>query len=161
MKRYLLCILIYCCILFFPACGDTADVQPPAPMQTEETTDTANENTIPEGRTYVYEGEGCGGAFNITLFENGSFSYYEGMFSSHIGFGTWSIDSDILTLSEDEGTGHGGDFRFLLQEDELHYLAEGSQNFLYVRLENGAVFRHLDPTQAEEGDIGLIMYVSP
>ena len=165
MKWHLIrCLVCLCiCTLLLPACGGmlAEPTQTTAAPNTTVTPATTAENTAPAGRSYIYEKDGCGGPFNITLFDGGSFSYYEGALSSHIGFGTWSVDGDILTLTEDERTGRGGDFRFLIQGEELHYLAEGSQNFLYVRLADGAVFRYLDPDRTEQNAPGLTVYVSP
>ena len=151
MKRHLLWPIICLCLLLFPACGDTGIAQQNN-VQTEE---TSAETTLPDGRSYLYEGEGFGGAFSITLYENGRFSYYEGFLSSHLGFGTWILEGDILILTEGDRA-----FRFLWCEDELHYLADGSHDFIYVRVPDGGVFRYLDPNRTGEG-MGLPIYVSP
>ena len=62
-------------------------------------------------RIYVWEKEGFGGNFSISLFADGTFQYYEGMLSSYIGMGTWSREGDIITLTE-EDTGYGFVFKF-------------------------------------------------
>ena len=98
MKRHLLCLLIGLCLLLLSACGDVGLARNGDPQTEEATTETA----VPDGRSYLYEGEGFGGTFNITLYENGRFSYYEGFLSSHLGFGTWALEGNILTLTEGE-----------------------------------------------------------
>lgn len=44
--------------------------------------------------TYVYEGEGFGGDFTVTIREDGTFTYYEGPLSSIFGDGTWYLAED-------------------------------------------------------------------
>ncbi|MBR7184144.1 MAG: hypothetical protein IKD37_00910 [Clostridia bacterium] len=145
MKRRRLPFLILVCICacILPAC---------APSAADGSETTAALATL-AGRCYLYEEDGFGGSFTVTLFDDGSFSYYEGMLSSHIGYGKWAQNGDILTLTESEETGHGGDFRFRCDEETLTYLADRSQNFIYVRLADGAVFRL--------ADAGRSIYVSP
>ena len=154
MKPHFIRALAVMCIgaLLLSACSGTAAEPPP----TTVSPDTTAEPTVPAGRFYIYEKEGFGGTFGITLYENGRFSYYEGMLSSHLGFGTWVLEGDILTLTEDDRI-----FRFLWCEDELHFLADGSHNFIYVRVPDGGVFRYLDTAKMDETDTGMTVYVSP
>ena len=105
---------------------------------------------------YVYDGEGAGGDFTITLSESGRFQYYEGMLSSYIGMGHWTLEDGILTLTDDDGVGRiidnedgttsfeetqGFVNRFKMEDGKLIFIAEGSDNFLYVKLEDGAEFK--------------------
>ena len=105
---------------------------------------------------YVYDGEGAGGDFTITLSESGRFQYYEGMLSSYIGMGHWTLEGGILTLTDDDGVGRiidnedgttsfeetqGFVNRFKKEDGKLIFIAEGSDNFLYVKLEDGAEFK--------------------
>lgn len=101
--------------------------------------------------------------FGIDLFEDQSFSYFEMIFSSHIGMGRWSYADGIVTLTEQrthlvggreveigdgvimvEG-GHYEDYeaalRFQVIPEGLVYLAEGSDGFMYVHLQGGEVFQ--------------------
>lgn len=96
---------------------------------------------IPEapnaGKTYLYEKEGFFGSFTVTLYNDGTFTYYEGMASSYIGSGTWEQEGDTVTLSD-------SDFaitnRFRLEGDDLVFIADGSSNFIYVTVKDGETF---------------------
>ena len=90
------------------------------------------------GKTYVWEKPGAGGNFTVTLFEDGTFQYYAGFYSSYIGLGDWTLEDGIVTLRD-----HGGYdfvFRFSVQDGELRYLKEGSDQFMYVNVEDGDRF---------------------
>ena len=52
-------------------------------------------------QVYIYEKEGFGSDFYITLNSDGSMRCSEGALSSYFGLGTWKLDGDtvILTLS--------------------------------------------------------------
>ena len=89
------------------------------------------------GKVFVYEKEGFGSDFTIKLHADGTFGYYEGMLSSHIGMGTWAMDGDILTLHEDT---FDRTFRFRVQDGALHFLREGSDQFTYIKVADGARF---------------------
>lgn len=90
------------------------------------------------GKTYVYENEGFGGNFAIRLQEGHAFSYYEGLLSSYIGIGTWSLDGDTLTLTDDTGADIAN--RFKVDGKDLVFQAEGSTNFTYVKVADGEKF---------------------
>ena len=107
---------------------------------------------------YRYTGEGIGGDFTITLSESGRFQYYEGMLSSYIGMGHWTVEDGILTLKDDVGLGkiidnedgtasfentEGFVNRFKMEDGKLVFIAEGSDNFLYVKLDDGAIFERV------------------
>lgn len=90
------------------------------------------------GKTCLYEKEGFYGDFTITLYNDGTFTYYEGMASSYIGMGTWEQDGDIVTLSDDHFTITN---HFTMEGDDLVFIREGSSNFIYVRVQDGERFR--------------------
>jgi hypothetical protein len=93
------------------------------------------------GKTFIYEGEGLlGDDFKITLNEDNTFSYSEGAASSHLGFGTWSIEGSVITLVE---TGMDAEMknRLEINGNQLTWLEEDSANFIYVKLKDGEVFR--------------------
>ena len=92
------------------------------------------------GKTFVWEKEGFGGDFTITLKKDGTFEYYEGYLSSFIGTGTWKVRNSILVLLESEDTGYGRIFRFSVGEDELRFLGGGSDDFGYVQVKDGDRF---------------------
>ncbi len=99
-----------------------------------------NETDITE-KTYLYEKEGFGGDFTITIQKDGHFSYYVGMLSSYIGSGSWTLDGDILTLTDDSL-----DFvnRFRVEGEELVFISEGSTNFMYLKVSDGERFTVTD-----------------
>lgn len=89
------------------------------------------------GKTYIYEKDGFGGNFEIHMNEDGTFSYSEGELSSHWGLGKWSIRNSVITLTENDGRVN----RFDISGDDLVFIEEGSDNFLYVKVKNGEGFR--------------------
>ena len=96
--------------------------------------------------TYRYEGEGFGGDFTITLHADGTYAFYEGMLSSYMGMGAWSTAYDAVYMNEDDA-GFDLSFMFGVEEDELVYLAWGSDAFPYVELPDGARFLRWDPEE--------------
>lgn len=105
-------------------------------------TDPVTGPSSPGEKRYTYEGEGFGGAFTITVRDDGTFTYYEGPLSSHLGDGTWAVSGDVLTLTDpvlaDQELVRVN--RFRMEGDDLVFLAEGSDNFLYVQLSEGERF---------------------
>lgn len=130
MKKLLACVLGTACLLGLAACGRPAGA--------------AGESAAPQDiiadKTFVYEKEGAGGEFAIQINGDGTFSYSEGLYSSYIGAGSWSLDEDILVLSDDEEAGYPLVNRFKVQEDGLVFLSEDSSNFLYVDVADGDCF---------------------
>lgn len=127
MKKILACGLLIACLLSVTACsssnGESESIQE----------SVAN-------KTFVYEKEGFVGEFTIQIQEDGTFRYYEGGLSSHIGVGSWTVDKDILVLTEDEDTGYPGVNRFAVKDGDLVFLSEGSDNFIYVKVADGDHF---------------------
>lgn len=91
------------------------------------------------GKTYVYEKEGFGGNFTIRFTESGRVDYYEGMLSSHLGIASWSREGNTITISENV-QGHYKEYRFKVKKDRIEYVKDGSDNFLYMKLDDGARF---------------------
>jgi len=136
MKKVSLFLVIILCLTLFAACAA------PEPEQ-------QNVEQYVVGKRFVYEGEGFMGDFTLSIYADGTFQYYEGMLSSYIGMGAWTLNSDILTIKDGsmgrlrpDGTWeyYNRVNRFRVEKDRLVWLAEGSDNFLYVDLEDGAVF---------------------
>lgn len=109
---------------------ETADIN-------ESESDREIKNMI-GGNSYVWEKEGFGGYFVITLVKDGTFSYYEGMLSSHIGLGNWTVKDGILTMSEKQGKERI--FRFSADDNALVFIGEGSDRFVYVSVMDGDKF---------------------
>ena len=99
------------------------------------------DNTV-AGKTYLYEGEGIMGSFTITLYDDGSFTYYEGMASSYIGVGSWEQDGDTITMTDDGHGGYGFVNHFRLDGDDLVFVDKDSANFVYVKVKDGEKFHH-------------------
>ena len=104
---------------------------------TKEGYETSGGQFSPAG-LYLYEGDGFGGDFTISLRADGSFTYYEGHLSSYIGAGKWSVSGDILTLEDETGITRVN--RFRMEGNDLIFQAKGSTNFIYVKVADGAVF---------------------
>ena len=93
-----------------------------------------------KGKTYVYENEGILGSFQITLFEDGTFTYYEGNASSYYGTGTWKQDGSTITLTDNELAGYSLVNHFKLDGTDLVYIEKNSSNFIYVKVKTGEKF---------------------
>ena len=103
-------------------------------------------------KIYTYEKDGCGSNFTITVKADGTFNYYEGALSSHIGMGEWSYSDGILTLFEktsrfvtaNEIEEVINSYSFLVEKDTLIFvdkgLDNGSGNFRYVKVKDGEKF---------------------
>ena len=93
-----------------------------------------------KGKTYVYENEGILGSFQITLFDDGTFTYYEGNASSYFGTGTWKQDGSTITLTDNELAGYSLVNHFKLDGTDLVYIEKNSSNFIYVKVKTGEKF---------------------
>lgn len=96
------------------------------------------------GRVYTYTGETFGGmdfdSFTISINEDGTYSYYESMLSSYIGFGKWSVEGDVLTLTEDDKIGYPFVYYFKIDGEDILYIEEGSSSFIYTDVKDGERF---------------------
>ena len=92
------------------------------------------------GKTYVYENEGSMGNFTINLYDDGTFTYYEGLASSYFGVGSWQMDGSIVTLTDDEELGFPLINKFIMDGDDLVFTEQDSSNFIYVKVEEGERF---------------------
>ena len=93
------------------------------------------------GNTYVWEKEGFGGDFTITLNEDGTYEYYVGYLSSYIGCGNWTVEGSELTMTET--TGFDWVYHFTVEDDTLVFVSEGSSEFTYVKVEDGDRFTRM------------------
>lgn len=123
MKKVRFALAILLCLTLLTACGQIGK------------TYTAEDMA---GKVYTYEKEGFGGPFTISVYEDGSFSYYVGMLSSYIGMGDWSVEDGVLTLTDNTGLSYVN--RFQIGEDVLFFLAEGSTGTMYLDMEDGDRF---------------------
>lgn len=101
------------------------------------------------GKLYVYEKDGFGGRFTISIYEDGTCQYYVGALSSYIGRGEWELKDSKLYLYDDAET-----FVFHVRDDALVYIADESNDFGCVDVADGEKFNfycEIDPP--EESDV--------
>ena len=98
-------------------------------------------------KQYVYTKPGAGSAFYINIYSDGTFQYYAGVYSSHIGMGEWELKDGKLYLYEEgyrivDGELHTGmdTFAFDVTESNLVYIAAESHPFMYVQVDDGDLF---------------------
>ena len=99
-------------------------------------------------KVYVYEKDGCGSDFTIEIKADGTFNYYEGLLSSHMGMGEWSYSDGMLTLFEKTSRFKSANeieeviysYNFSVEKDTLIFVDKGSGNFRYVKVKDGEKF---------------------
>lgn len=91
------------------------------------------------GKTFVYEEEGNGSDFTITINEDGTFDYYEGVLSSYLGHGEWKIDDSTLILI-DKQSEYEVINQFEIENNHLIWVEDSSDNFIYVKVKDGDKF---------------------
>lgn len=134
MKRIFAVVLIVCCfVVAFTGC-------------------TSSQNSVAD-KNYVYEIEGAGGKFSISIWADGTFTYHEGLYSSYIGRGKWTLDGDILCLEEDTGASLTNYFK--VDDDDLIFMAENSSGFLLVDVADGERFigGPIPPSSEQNDDV--------
>lgn len=94
----------------------------------------------PAGKVYTYEKEGWVGDFTICVEKDGTFCYCEGPWSSYVGYGEWSYGNGILTLSDTVLKDNPQVFRFLVKGDDIAFIEENSDDFMYVEVADGDIF---------------------
>lgn len=95
-------------------------------------------------RVYIYEKDGFGGDFTITLNGDSTFSYSEGLFSSYLGIGKWTLEGDVLCLEDDEKLALPLVNYFRIEGNDLVFQAEDSSNFRYIEVADGERFSGRD-----------------
>jgi len=159
MKRGLFLILALTLILGLSACGNTSG-KTNKNNKTEQSSEKDTDTQITErigNRIFSYTGEPLDpnfedDVFHIALMEDGSFSYYESMLSSHIGFGTWHVQDGILILTESPDTGHEATYRFEVDGNKLYFIQDGSDNFIYIQVKDGEKFTSSRLKEDEKDD---------
>ena len=98
--------------------------------------------------TYVRENENGIMSFSITLHEDGTYQYYEGGLSSHIGMGGYTFKNNIVTLVDGNIPGVHGSliriYKFRFEDGKLVFLAEESDDFMYTTLPDGAEYKWME-----------------
>ncbi len=105
------------------------------------TEDELKESVV--GKTFLYEKPGFWGDFTITIYEDGTFFYYEGMASSYHGIGEWEINGTKITLTDKF---YDLKNTFAIKDGSLFWLESKSTGFLYLKVENGDAF-HVQETE--------------
>lgn len=98
--------------------------------------------------TYVRENKNDILPFSITLNEDGSYQYFECGISSHIGMGGYTFKDDTVTLVDGNIPGVNGSltctYKFRFENGKLVFLAEESDDFMYIKLPDGAEFTRVE-----------------
>ena len=93
-------------------------------------------------------------SFSITLYEDGTYTYYETLISSHIGYGEYSVDDNLITLTNTHIPTVNGSasytFKFEYRDGKLFFLAADSDQFMYVHLPDGAQFNRVETEDTKE-----------
>ena len=103
-------------------------------------------NNIPDpvkfaDTTYIYEGEGYGGQFSLSIKSDGTYFYYEGLDSDYIAIGEWTVEGNKIRLADNEADGHPFVNYFKFDEGKLVFVKKNSTGFLYVDVKNGDCFK--------------------
>ncbi len=92
-------------------------------------------------KTYIYEKEGIGGSFVISIKSDGTFTYTEGPDSGYEAHGVWTYVNGTLSLIDDI---HGSDMsisnNFFFVDGNLWYITQDSTGFSQVNVEEGDLF---------------------
>ena len=91
-------------------------------------------------KTYIYENFGVGGAFTITINDDGTFKYSEGSETTYVANGTWTYKKGILTLDDQMGEEFNLINQFKVEDGALVFIAEGSSNFISIKVTDGERF---------------------
>lgn len=128
MKRRLVSALLLLLVLLAAGCSSQ-----PAAVTADDLAD----------QVYLYEKEGFGSDFYITLNADGSFEFYEGGLSSYIGTGTWELDGNAVTLTtyDEMYVNH-----FTVEDGALVYQSADSTGFMYLTVSDGEKFLPSGPT---------------
>lgn len=95
--------------------------------------------------SYKYEKEGFGGDFIINLNKDGTFTYSEGLLSSHIGVGSWTLLDKYLVMTENDiGNTHPRINNFIVENNNLVYQIGESSGFTNIKLSQGEKFVKFD-----------------
>ena len=88
--------------------------------------------------TYIYEEEGLGGDFRITINEDETYTFSEGLLSSYMGGGSWYGERGGFTFFEENGLDLVN--HFAAGNGVLVFIAAESDNFPYIQLPDGGKF---------------------
>ena len=72
------------------------------------------------------------GDFTITIYDDGTFQYYETPVSSYIGMGHYSIEENVIILKEDEADCTGDINCYQISDGNLLFIDSDSDNYHFV-----------------------------
>lgn len=87
------------------------------------------------GKNFRYTIEDSQSDFIINIYGDGTFRYIEGDISISFTDGKWTIADNILTLTEKNRIN-----RFRIDNDKLSWIADVSDNFMYIKLNDREQF---------------------
>lgn len=91
-------------------------------------------------------------SFSIKLNEDGTCTYYETVISSYFGMCRYRVEGDTVII-EDHGIPSEKPlkhtFKFKYENEKLVFIAEGSDRFMFVKLEDGDVFNKVQVVTSE------------
>lgn len=103
---------------------------------------------------YCRKNDNAFDSFSITLYEDGTYTYYETLISSHLGYGEYTVDKNLITLTDNQIPTLNGSsqytFKFEYRDGKLFFLAAESDQFMYVHLPNGAEFDRVETEETKE-----------
>ncbi|MEA5040385.1 MAG: hypothetical protein VB086_11185 [Clostridiaceae bacterium] len=100
---------------------------------------TRNEEESLPLRTYTFEASDDPVKPNITLAEDGKFTFVFSSLSSYIGRGSYSINGSILELQTEDGKYH---YAFDIADEELAFNAEDSSSMTWFsNITDGDIFK--------------------
>ncbi len=96
----------------------------------------------PAGKVFIYENEkeDMYGNFTICVEKDGTFCYRESLWASYVAYGEWTYENGILTLSDTTLKDNPQVFRFLVKGDDIAFIEENSDEFMYVKVADGDIF---------------------
>ncbi len=120
--------------------GDAQAIQTKLLGLDKKSTSQSADESVLAGKTYIYEKDGQGGHFTITLNDNGKYAYYEGGNLSYMIMGTWEKTEDMIVLTEltDDPKPRINWFKF--SDGDMVFLEEKSDNFSSVKVNDGEKF---------------------
>lgn len=100
----------------------------------------AKENYDFVEKIYIYEKVFGDAAFAIQIHEDGTYVYSEGTGNGSLVSGSWSYKNGVLTLT-DKPTDDGNRTNlFVIEEGNLVFVEEGSNNFPSITIADGEKF---------------------